>query len=176
MEERKGILTDIIYHNQSNGYTIGIIENVEAEEQFTAVGYLHNPNKGGEYRFTGNWKTHPTYGEQFTFETYVEEIPKTEDGIRGFLSSGLMKGIGKKTALAMVRKFGEDTLRIIEEEPERLTEVEGIGRVKAETISSAFRSHREFAGIVLYFQRFGIPRILTPCGYIRPMGRIRLKP
>jgi len=156
MEERKGILTDIIYHNQSNGYTIGIIENVEAEEQFTAVGYLHNPNKGGEYRFTGNWKTHPTYGEQFTFETYVEEIPKTEDGIRGFLSSGLMKGIGKKTALAMVRKFGEDTLRIIEEEPERLTEVEGIGRVKAETISSAFRSHREFAGIVLYFQRFGI--------------------
>lgn len=156
MEEQKGILTDIIYHNRGNGYTIGIIENEEAQEQFTAVGYLHNPNKGGGYRFTGNWKTHPTYGEQFVFETYVEEIPKTEDGIRDFLSSGLMKGIGKKTALAMVKKFGEDTLRIIEEEPERLTEVEGIGRVKAETISSAFCSHREFAGIVLYFQRFGI--------------------
>ncbi|GAB1476001.1 ATP-dependent RecD-like DNA helicase [Bacillota bacterium] len=156
MEEQKGILTDIIYYNQSNGYTIGIIENEDAGEQFTAVGYLHNPDKGREYRFTGKWKTHPSYGEQFAFDTYVEEIPKTAEGIRDFLSSGLMKGIGKKTAQAMVKKFGEDTLRIIAEEPERLTEVEGIGMVKGETIASAFRSHSEFAEIVLYFQRFGI--------------------
>nr|HPO05451.1 ATP-dependent RecD-like DNA helicase [Bacillota bacterium] len=156
MEEKKGTLSDIIYHNQGNGYTIAVIENEEAEEQFTAVGYLNNPDKGREYSFRGDWKNHPTYGEQFAFQTYVEEIPKTAEGIQNFLSSGIMKGIGKKTAQAMVNRFGEDTLRIIAEEPHRLTEVEGIGKVKSETISTAFRSHQEFAEIVLYFQRFGI--------------------
>ncbi|HZK02255.1 MAG TPA: ATP-dependent RecD-like DNA helicase [Anaerovoracaceae bacterium] len=156
MENKTGILTDIIYHNKDNGYTIGIIENEQTEEQFTAVGYLHNPYKGREYSFTGKWKTHSTYGEQFAFETYIEEVPKTAEGIKGFLSSGIMKGIGKKTAQAMVNKFGEDTLRIIEEAPERLTEVEGIGSVKSKSIAEAFQSHREFAEIVLYFQRFGI--------------------
>jgi exodeoxyribonuclease V alpha subunit len=156
MEERTGILSDIIYHNRSNGYTISVIENEEDQEQFTAVGYLHNPDRGRSYRFTGNWKVHPTYGEQFVFETYVEEIPKTAEGIQSFLSSGIMKGIGKKTAQAMVQKFGEDTLRIIAEEPHRLTEVDGIGKVKSESISAAFKAHQEFAEIVLYFQRFGI--------------------
>ena len=86
----------------------------------------------------------------------MEEIPKTAEGIQNFLSSGIMKGIGKKTAQAMVKRFGEDTLRIIAEEPHRLTEVEGIGKVKAEAISAAFAAHQEFAEIVLYFQRFGI--------------------
>ena len=156
MEERKGILSDIIYHNQSNGYTIAVVESEEAQEQFTAVGYLHHPDKGRSYCFTGNWKNHPTYGEQFAFETYVEEVPTTTEGIQGFLSSGIMKGIGKKTALAMVNKFGEETLRIIAEEPHRLTEVEGIGKVKSEAVSAAFRSHQEFAEIVLYFQQFAI--------------------
>ena len=156
MEEKKGTLSDIIYHNQGNGYTIAVIENEEAEEQFTAVGYLNNPDKGREYSFRGDWKNHQTYGEQFAFQTYVEEIPKTAEGIQNFLSSGIMKGIGKKTAQAMVNRFGEDTLRIIAEEPHRLTEVEGIGKVKSETISTAFRNHQEFAEIVLYFQRFGI--------------------
>ncbi len=156
MEEQKGILTEIIYHNQSNGYTIAIIEDREAEEQFTAVGYLHNPSRDREYRFTGNWKNHPTYGEQFAFQTYSEEIPKTVEGIKDFLSSGVMKGIGKKTAQALVNKFGDETLRIIAEEPHRLTEIPGIGEVKSETISEAFRSHREFAEIVLYLQQYGI--------------------
>ncbi len=156
MEEQKGVLSDIIYHNQSNGYTIAVIENEEAGEQFTAVGYLHNASRGGTYSFTGAWKTHPVYGEQFAFQSYIEEVPKTAEGIQDFLSSGVMKGIGKKTAQAIVAKFGEDALRIIAEEPEKLTEVEGIGKVKSEAISAAFRSHQEFAEIVLYFQRFGI--------------------
>ncbi len=156
MEEKKGILSDIIYHNKSNGYTIAIVENEEEQEQFTAVGYLYNPDRGRGYCFTGSWKKHPSYGDQFAFETYVEEIPRTSEGIEGFLSSGIMKGIGKKTAQAIVRKFGEDTLRVIAEEAHRLIEVEGIGNAKSEAISAAFRSHQEFAEIVLYFQRFGI--------------------
>jgi exodeoxyribonuclease V alpha subunit len=156
MEEQKGTITDIIYHNDGDGYTIAVVENEESLLQFTAVGYIHNPGKGREYCFSGTWKKHPVYGEQFAFVSYGEEMPKTSEGISNFLSSGVMKGVGKKTAQAMVNKFGSDTLRVISEEPERLTEVDGIGKIKAKTISDAFQNHREFAEIVLYFQSYGI--------------------
>ncbi len=156
MEEQKGTIAEIIFHNDNNGYTIALVENEEAMLQFTAVGYLHNPGKGREYSFTGRWKTHRIYGEQFVFETYTELIPESEEGIRAFLSSGIMKGIGKKTAAALVEAFADDTLRIIEEEPDRLTSVPGIGDHKAAVISEAFKRHREFAGITLYLQPFGI--------------------
>ena len=83
-------------------------------------------------------------------------MPSTEDGIREFLASEAMKGIGRKTAAAIVSVFGTDTLRVIEEEPHRLTDVPGIGKKTAERISLAFGKHREFASIVLYLQQFGI--------------------
>lgn len=156
MEEKRGVLADIIYHNRDNGYTIVVVENEETQEQFTAVGYLPAADRGRAFTFTGNWKIHPSYGKQFSFQSYSEEMPRTTEGIEGFLSSGIMRGIGKKTASAMVKKFGEDTLRIIEEEPDRLTEIEGIGKVKAASVAEAFRTHREFAQIVLYFQQYGI--------------------
>jgi exodeoxyribonuclease V alpha subunit len=156
MEEKKGILSDIIFHNKDNGYTIALVESEETEEQFTAVGCLPSPDKGRTFLFKGVWKTHPSYGEQFAFESYQEEIPSSAQGIEGFLASGILKGIGKKTAAAIVSRFGEDALRIIEEEPARLTEVEGIGKVKAASVADAFRAHKEFAKIVLYFQQYGI--------------------
>ena len=83
-------------------------------------------------------------------------MPSTKEGIEGFLSSGLLKGIGKKTAATIVGKFGEETFDIIENHPERLTEVDGIGKKKAEAITQAFAAHKEFAEISLYFQQFGI--------------------
>ena len=156
MEEKYGVLAEIIYYNKDNGYLIALVENEAEEEQFTAVGTLPGAERGREFSFTGQWKTHPSYGEQFSFSSYREELPKTEAGMEGFLSSGLMRGIGKKTASAIVLHFGTDTLRVIEEEPDRLTEVDGIGQVKAKAISEAFKAHREFAEIVLYFQQFGI--------------------
>ena len=156
MIEKRGIVSEIIYRNKDDGYSIIVIENEESLEQLTAVGYLPNVDKGREFTLIGKWRIHPTYGEQFAFESYREEIPSTADGIKGFLSSGILRGIGKKTALAIVEKFGDDTLRIIEEEPDRLTEVHGIGEVKAKSITEAFRSHKEFAKIVLYLQKFGI--------------------
>ncbi|MGI6752013.1 MAG: ATP-dependent RecD-like DNA helicase [Anaerovoracaceae bacterium] len=156
MLEKKGLVTDIIFHNRENSYTIVVIENEEGGERFTAVGSLPGVEKGRYFSLLGDWKVHPIYGEQFTFSEYREEMPTSSEGIEGFLGSGLLKGIGKKTAAAMVRKFGTDTLRIIQEAPERLTEISGIGPVKAKAIEEAFRSHREFAAIVLYFQQFGI--------------------
>lgn len=158
MEEKRGTLAEVIYHNRDNGYTIAVVENDEGDspEQFTAVGYLPSPDRGRVFIFEGVWKTHASYGEQFSFQSYREEMPQTSTGIEGFLSSGILKGIGKKTAAAIVQRFGEDTLKIIEEEPERLTEVDGIGKVKAASIAEAFEQHREFAAVVLYFQQYGI--------------------
>lgn len=156
MEEKRGVLADVIYHNKDNGYLIAIVENNELQEQFTVVGYLPGADRGREFSFSGRWKTHPSYGEQFAFTSFREEMPKSAAGIEGFLSSGLMRGIGKKTAAAIVKHFGEDTLRIIEEEKERLTEVDGIGQLKAAAVAEAFRVHREFAQIVLYFNQYGI--------------------
>lgn len=154
MEEKQGIIADIIFHNRENAYTIAVFET--EEEQFTAVGSLPACRKGSTYLIRGQWKVHPTYGEQFAFSSFEEVMPSSEAGIQEFLASGVLKGIGRKTAAAIVAKFGKETFDILEKEPERLTEISGIGAKKAEAVSEAFRSHREFAEITLYLQQFGI--------------------
>jgi len=154
MEQRQGTISDIIYRNKDNGYTIAVFEN--AEEQFTGVGYIPATDKGRTFKLSGTWKTHPSYGEQFAISEYEEIMPTTDEGIENFLASGALKGIGKKTAACIVKKFGSETLRILEEEPDRLAEVEGIGQKKADTIAAAYAIHREFAGVALYFQQYGI--------------------
>lgn len=154
MEEKQGTIAEIIFHNQENAYTIAVFET--EEEQFTAVGNLPACRKGSAYIIQGQWKNHPTYGEQFAFSSFEEIMPSSEAGIEEFLASGVLKGIGRKTAAAIVAKFGSETFDIIEKEPQRLTEISGIGAKKAEAVSEAFRSHREFAEITLYLQQFGI--------------------
>lgn len=94
MEEKQGIIAEIIFHNQDNGYTIAVFET--EEEQFTAVGNLPACRKGSSYLLRGQWKVHPTYGEQFSISGFEEVMPSTEAGIEEFLASGVLKGIGKK--------------------------------------------------------------------------------
>lgn len=154
IEEKQGIIAEIIFHNQENSYTIAVFET--EDEQFTAVGTLPSCRKGSTYLIRGQWKVHPSYGEQFSFFEFEEIMPSSEEGIEDFLASGVLKGIGKKTAAAIVAKFGSKTLDIIENQPERLTEISGIGPKKAESVAEAFRSHREFANITLYLQQYGI--------------------
>jgi exodeoxyribonuclease V alpha subunit len=153
-EEKLGYITDIIYYNEENGYTIAVVET--DDEQFTSVGYLPGAKVGRRFRFFGEWKVHPNYGEQFAFKDIKEEMPETDRGIEMFLGSGAIKGVGKRVAATIVDKFGEDTFRIIEEEPFRLTEVNGIGKKKAEDICQSFREHKEFAEVTLYFSQYGI--------------------
>ncbi len=153
-EEKLGYIADIIYYNEENGYTIAVVET--DDEQFTAVGYLPGAKAGRRFTFYGEWKVHPNYGEQFAFKEIKEEMPETDKGIEMFLGSGAVKGVGKKVAASIVNKFGDDTFRIIEEEPERLTEITGIGKQKAADICSSFKEHREFAEVTLYFSQYGI--------------------
>ena len=154
LEEKQGTIAEIIFHNRENGYTVAVFET--ETDAFTAVGNLPAVAAGRSYILQGEFTTHPVYGEQFSIKSFEEVMPSTEDGIREFLASEAMKGIGRKTAAAIVSVFGTDTLRIIEEEPHRLTDVPGIGKKTAERISLAFGKHREFASIVLYLQQFGI--------------------
>lgn len=155
MEEKKGVLTEIIFHNEENGYTIAEMET--DDELITVVGNLSRATKGTCYELRGTFKIHPRYGEQFAFTEAEEVLPSSKVGIEGFLASGVIKGIGPKTATAIVQVFGEDTLKIMEEDPGKLTRVPGIGKKKVKDIARSFADHREFAQVSLYFQGFGIP-------------------
>ena len=154
MEEKRGTITEIIFHNEENGYTIGVMET--EDEMFTVVGCLPSCVKGTSYKLRGTFKVHPTYGEQFAFTEFEEVLPTGIAGIEGFLASGVIKGIGPKTAAAIVDQFGEHTFEIMEEEPEKLALVSGIGPKKAAVIAESFAAHREFAQVSMYFQEFGI--------------------
>ncbi|MBR3033827.1 MAG: hypothetical protein IKI53_00550 [Firmicutes bacterium] len=146
-ETKEGRISDLIFHNEENFYTIAVFET--DTEQFYAVGYLPRPQKGRRYTLTGEWKVHPRYGEQFAFSSFEEPEPATSDGILSFLSSGIVKGVGPSTAAAIVRTFGDEALKVMLEEPDRLTEVPGIGKVKAKTIAESYAEHKEYASTVM---------------------------
>ena len=154
MEERTGTIVEVIYRNEENGYTVAVMES--DTEYFTVVGNLPNCAKGSGFTLRGTVKEHPLYGEQFAFTDFTEEMPKTREAIFDFLCSGVIKGVGPVTASALLARFGEDTIRVIEEEPERLKEVSGIGEKTAENIASSYRAHREFADVSLELGELGL--------------------
>ncbi|MDR2355569.1 MAG: ATP-dependent RecD-like DNA helicase [Clostridiales Family XIII bacterium] len=154
MEEQIGVLTERIYRNAENGYTVAVFQG--ADESFTATGVLSDASAGRRYRLTGYWKEHPVYGRQFSFSEHSAEMPDTDADIELFLASGALKGVGKKTAAAIVGTFGADTLRVIEEEPHRLAQIGGIGPKKAADIHESFKEHRELAEVALHFKQFGV--------------------
>ncbi len=154
IEEYEGIIADIIFHNNENGYTVAVFET--EIDAFTCVGNLPNVHAGKSYRLHGEFIDNYRYGEQFAIKAFEEIVPSSKEGIKEFLASGAMKGIGRKTASAIVGRFGEQTLEIIEQHPERLTEVSGIGEKTAAKITAAFSAHREFAAVTMSLQQYGI--------------------
>ena len=157
-EEYTGVIREIIFHNNENGYTVAVFDTESKgwEEEFTIVGNIPKAAAGRTYRLEGVFVEHPSYGEQFKVTAFEEQMPTSEEGIRDFLSSGALKGIGPKTAAAMVALFGDETFHIIEHEPDRLTEVPGIGPKTAAKVSEAFAQQREFAAVTLQLQKYDI--------------------
>ena len=153
-EERTGRIAEIIFRNEENGYTVAVMET--DTEYFTVVGNLPECTRGSNFTLRGTFKQHPTYGEQFAFTEFEEVMPTGIDGIFEFLSSGMIRGVGPSTAASLVAAFGEDTLRVIDEEPDRLTGVKGIGEKTARAISESFAEKREFAKVSLAFQEYGL--------------------
>ncbi|NMA82540.1 MAG: Flp pilus assembly complex ATPase component TadA, partial [Epulopiscium sp.] len=157
MEEQytiEGVVEDIIYSNEENGYTVCSVQTEDGE--IVCVGTLPGVHPGENLSILGTWKVHPTYGEQLQITAYEKSVPKTELGIEKYLASGVIKGIGPTLAKRIVKKFGTDTLQIIEEETERLEEVKGISLKKAQEIGSIFHQQRELRTAMLFLQDYGI--------------------
>jgi len=154
MEQITGIIENIIYKNEANGYTVADID-VEGE-LVTVVGSLSMLIAGERVRLTGKWKEHASYGRQFAADAVQKLPPDSRDGMIKYLSSGIIKGIGPKTAEKIVDKFGTDTLDVIRFTPERLTEVEGIGESKAVVAAEAFAKEYESQETLIFLQSLGV--------------------
>ena len=158
LEEIKGFVTHIIYRNTENGYTVF---ELEAEEEITCVGLFQSLDEGEILKLTGDYIEHSLYGRQFKVSAYEAAEPEDEAGMERYLGSGAIKGIGASLAARIVRHFGKQTFRIIEEEPERLAEIKGISERKAMDIASQMEEKREMRTAMLYLQKYGISNTLA---------------
>lgn len=150
----EGTIEEIIFSNEINGYTVCEIR--KDKDVITAVGFMPFVNAGEVLKICGRWVTHPDYGEQFKVEMYEKMLPKTTEAIEKYLSSGLIKGVGPATAKKIVKRFGEQTIEIIQHCPVRLAEIKGINPQKAIKIGQVFEEQRELRDVVLFFQEYGI--------------------
>ncbi len=154
-EEIRGVVKNIIFRNEENGYTVLELTDASGDE-ITAVGQLPLASAGERIIVEGGWMEHPTYGRQFRAESCRTLAPATLTSLVSYLGSGLIRGVGESTAREIVNTFGIDTLAVLENEPERLTEVPGIGRVRAAKIAESFGQQRDMRDIMLALQEFGV--------------------
>lgn len=154
MEALNGIVESIVFKSSDTGYTV--IKFRENNIIHTAVGVLPHVKEGQNLKITGSWFNHSQFGKQFKVEECEEILPTSKDGIEKYLSSGIIQGIGPVTAKKIVNKFGEDTLNILDNNIERLKEIEGIGKKKLETIIESYREQRELKNITIFLQTHGL--------------------
>ncbi len=156
MVEITGVIEEIVFRNEENGFTVMEIRNDEDRGLVTAVGSLPFANQGEKVRIVGEWTMHPDYGQQIKIYNMESVVPATLDGLEKYLSSGLIKGVGPATAKKLIEHFGMDVLSIIEFRPDRLTEVDGIGPARAEMIAASYAQHRELREVMIFLQSHGI--------------------
>jgi len=154
MEVLNGIVESIVFKSSDTGYTVTKFR--ENNIIHTAVGVLPHVKEGQNLKITGSWVNHSQFGKQFKVEECEEILPTSKDGIEKYLSSGIIQGIGPVTAKKIVNKFGEDTLNILDNNIERLKEIEGIGKKKLETIIESYREQRELKNITIFLQTHGL--------------------
>lgn len=159
MEETiEGYVDHIIFQNRDNGYTVACL--VSEGEEITCVGTFRFLNEGETIRAKGVYTRHPSYGKQFSVNSYESVIPQDSLAMERYLGSGAIKGIGAALAARIVRKFGDDTLRIIEEEPERLAEVKGISERRAREIAEQVEEKADLRKAMMFLQQYGITQNL----------------
>ena len=153
MFEFTGTVERVVFRNEKNGYSVLEVFN---DESVTVVGILPGIGVGETLKLIGTFKNHPTFGEQFSVETFERVIPTTTASILKYLSSGAIKGIGPATATKLVDTFKEQTLEIIEKDPERLTVIKGISLDKARKISEEFKNLFGVKELMTYLAKFSI--------------------
>ncbi|MEU8530027.1 ATP-dependent RecD-like DNA helicase [Streptomyces sp. NPDC048629] len=153
----EGVLERITYANEENGYTVARVDTGRgAGDLLTVVGSLLGAQPGEALRMEGRWGSHPQYGKQFTVENYTTLLPATVQGIRRYLGSGLVKGIGPVFADRITSHFGLETLDIIEKEPARLIEVPGLGPKRTKKIAAAWEEQKAIKEVMVFLQTVGV--------------------
>ncbi|MBR3162913.1 MAG: ATP-dependent RecD-like DNA helicase [Clostridia bacterium] len=152
--ELEGIVEDIIYQNEVNSYTVAALET--KEEEITIVGYLPFINSGDTLKLTGRFVEHKEYGPQFKVDTFEKIMPQTLSALEKYLSNGTIKGIGPVTAKKIVDMFGDDTINVFKFEPEKLANIKGISKEKAQVMAESFIENWEVWQIVGFLEKFGI--------------------
>lgn len=159
METINGYVEHIIFQNKENGYTVMNLA-VEGEE-ITCVGMCRGLTQGETITAQGDYMEHPVYGTQFKIGSFHTVTPKDSAGMERYLGSGAIKGVGTALAARIVKKFGDDTFRIIEEEPERLAEIKGISEHKAREIAMQMEEKKDLRDAMVYLQQYGISNALA---------------
>ncbi|GAA0106161.1 ATP-dependent RecD-like DNA helicase [Paraclostridium sordellii] len=154
MEKIEGMISDIVFKNEDNGYVIAHLSN--ENNDVVIVGCMPTLTVGESIEVEGKWVNHKTYGTQFEVSSFMPVTPSSIEGIYVYLSSGMIKGIGEKMAKRIIDKFGVDTLDIIQNSPHRLSEVEGIGSKKIEQIAKSYEDNRELRNIIMQLSPYGI--------------------
>lgn len=153
----EGVLERITYANEENGYTVARVDTGRGGgDLLTVVGSLLGAQVGESLRMEGRWGSHPQYGKQFTVENYTTVLPATIQGIRRYLGSGLIKGIGPVMADRITTHFGVDTLDVIETEPKRLIEVPGLGPKRTKKIAAAWEEQKAIKEVMVFLQGVGV--------------------
>lgn len=156
MDYLSGVIERITFVNEENGFSVVKIKSKGFSDLVTAVGNMASVNVGAVVSLRGEWKYDSKFGRQFNVYHYEESIPATVAGIEKYLGSGLIKGIGPVNAKRIVKVFKEDTIRVIEEEPDRLIEVPGIGKKRVEMIKEAWQNQKEIKNVMLFLQSHGV--------------------
>ena len=159
METVSGYVDHIIYQNNENGYTV--MSLISEGEELTCVGTCRGLGQGENITAWGEYTEHPVYGRQFKLNSFQVTAPRDSVSMERYLGSGAVKGVGAALAARIVKKFGDDTFRIIEEEPERLSEVKGISEKKAQEIAIQMEEKRELRDAMVYLQQYGISNTLA---------------
>jgi len=159
-EQVEGVVESILFRREDTGFTIAMLKNAEGVT-ITLVGSMADVTAGVELRAVGEWDRHPQYGRQFRVTSYEIAPPNTVEGIRKYLASGMIRGIGRTLADRLVDHFGKDTLRIIEEEPERLLEVPNIGPKRLAAVREAWKEHQQIRELILFLHSHGLPAHLA---------------
>ena len=161
MEKLNCVIERITYHNEQNGYSVIKVSAKGYADIVAAVGTMPEAHVGSVFNLYGFWKMDPKYGQQFVFEKCEETLPATVNGIQKYLGSGLIKGIGPVYAGRIVKAFGEETLTVLDETPDRLSEVPGIGPKRIEKIKKSWVEQREIKNIMVFLQSHDVSTSLA---------------
>ena len=151
-----GSVERIVFHNEENGYTVLRLQPSGGAEAVGVVGHMASPQAGVQLRVRGRWVNNPRFGRQVQMDSFEEIMPATTEGIRLYLASGLIKGVGESMAGKIVQKFGVDTIRILDEEPDALLRISGVGRKSLQRIKESWAEHRGIRELMLFLQPHGI--------------------